>query len=764
MTEDNKPLKWALEYGKAGYRVFPCRVNGREPATRNGLHDASADEAEIRAMFTNPSFNIGLACGQQPNGVNLLVVDIDAHKGGDESFAELCPELTVKAPHHLTPSGGSHLFFDAPEGFRNTRERLGQGIDTRAEGGYVIVPPSMAESRSVDGPRPYTATGATALLTNDPPSVPGWLLSLLSPSEGERQVDPQDLPERGSPRPAGPGVDDESPGDWIRRTGSYPAALERAGWSHVRGEYWARPGKSVRDGHSAVLHESGALVVFTTEVPPELERVGHVTVDGTGFAVSLFEFITAYEFGGDMAEAGRSIRRAMPRPTRGYMLGGDESGADRDARPPTQDVGGLNLPDEFWEARPILAQIRQAAHAKMCGADALLANCLTRTAALIPPSIKLPAIIGSAATVDYIGCVVAKSSEGKSIGQGVASDLIPDPALALDPLDRKILFDQPIGSGEGLVDAFLLPEFKDDENGKSKPTGRRTVQRQAVHVVVDEGKALVGMAQRKGTTILPTMVSAWSGAALGQLNASAETRRVIDPGRVRVSCVLNMQTANAHYLFEEELVALGFTSRVLFAWGADKLMPRPADRPEWPGPLDFPIPATYTNGHLFMTYDDEITDEVLEARYVAVTEGVTDVARGHSNLLRLKTAAILAVWEGRTHVTVDDWSLATEIVTTSSSVLAMLQALEAQQAQKRRHMASEMRGENEYVAESAKERKIVDELSRKIIESIPDDGIGRGALGRKLTSSKTRHRYEAALDRAIASGHVRIDDGRIVRS
>lgn len=40
----------------------------------------------------------------------------------------------------ITPSGGAHLYYRAPEGaeLRNTCGRLGWRIDTRAHGGYVL--------------------------------------------------------------------------------------------------------------------------------------------------------------------------------------------------------------------------------------------------------------------------------------------------------------------------------------------------------------------------------------------------------------------------------------------------------------------------------------------------------------------------------------------------------------------------------------------------------------------------------------------------
>ena len=43
-------------------------------------------------------------------------------------------------PSASTPSGGMHLFYEAPKAYRNRVAIEGTAIDIRAEGGYVILP------------------------------------------------------------------------------------------------------------------------------------------------------------------------------------------------------------------------------------------------------------------------------------------------------------------------------------------------------------------------------------------------------------------------------------------------------------------------------------------------------------------------------------------------------------------------------------------------------------------------------------------------
>jgi len=154
-------LKHALEYAKRyGWKLFACHGikdgactcgkpdctrKGKHPAVKAGVKAATNDPEELKAQFTNPAFNIGLATGD-----GLLVVDIDTDekkgKQGRASWAaligdnELQPTLTSQ-----TGSGGLHVFYRVQEALQSKTSALGKDIDIRAEGGYVILPPSKHE-------------------------------------------------------------------------------------------------------------------------------------------------------------------------------------------------------------------------------------------------------------------------------------------------------------------------------------------------------------------------------------------------------------------------------------------------------------------------------------------------------------------------------------------------------------------------------------------------------------------------------------------
>lgn len=140
------PLQYALRYLAFDWPVFACRVNDKRPIAAGGFHSASTDPAQVRGMWQqHPRANIGI-----PAGRHWWVLDVDPRHGGHETLAtlegqhgELPPTLVAR-----TPSGGTHYYFQADQRARNSANKLGPGLDTRADGGYVLV-----EGSSVNGGR-----------------------------------------------------------------------------------------------------------------------------------------------------------------------------------------------------------------------------------------------------------------------------------------------------------------------------------------------------------------------------------------------------------------------------------------------------------------------------------------------------------------------------------------------------------------------------------------------------------------------------------
>lgn len=161
----NALLEAALKYAVLGWAIFPvhsvlttggctcgnndCSSHGKHPRTTHGLHDATTNEELIRRFWNDwPDANIGIRTGEVSG---LVVLDVDTYQGGDASLEELQrehgalpPTLTVK-----TGGGGWHYYFRSAPGIRasNTTNLHGlPGLDVRAEGGYVVAPPSRHRS------------------------------------------------------------------------------------------------------------------------------------------------------------------------------------------------------------------------------------------------------------------------------------------------------------------------------------------------------------------------------------------------------------------------------------------------------------------------------------------------------------------------------------------------------------------------------------------------------------------------------------------
>ena len=91
----------------------------------------------IEWFSNNSSANIAVITGKISN---LVVVDIDPrHGGSDELFK------TIETVKVITGGGGWHYYFLYEKGLKN-RTGIRPGIDIRAEGGFVIVPPSSHSS------------------------------------------------------------------------------------------------------------------------------------------------------------------------------------------------------------------------------------------------------------------------------------------------------------------------------------------------------------------------------------------------------------------------------------------------------------------------------------------------------------------------------------------------------------------------------------------------------------------------------------------
>ena len=161
-NNENPLLIAALDYASKRWKVFPlyeplpdgkcsclrseCNHVGKHPRTGHGFKDATTDLVTIHNWWTTwPKANLGVATG---SASGIVVVDVDGDNGGFVTWDELKSTLGDIETLTSRTGHGFHLFFVCPEGIdlKSASNAIGNGIDIKAEGGYVVAPPSLHET------------------------------------------------------------------------------------------------------------------------------------------------------------------------------------------------------------------------------------------------------------------------------------------------------------------------------------------------------------------------------------------------------------------------------------------------------------------------------------------------------------------------------------------------------------------------------------------------------------------------------------------
>ena len=206
MSLDSRLLEAALAYAALGWPVIPlhtpvgegrcscglpkCDSIGKHPRTRHGRTDGSRDPQKIREWWERwPDANIGVVTGKESN---LAVIDLDRRGEVDGvAAAETLYGFEIEGPSQQTGGGGLQAFCRRPDretvGSRSGAGSIGPGIELKADGGYVAVPPSL----HVSGHRYMWIESVETEL----PPLPDWAV--------ERAEAPSQAPPDGNTIPSG---------------------------------------------------------------------------------------------------------------------------------------------------------------------------------------------------------------------------------------------------------------------------------------------------------------------------------------------------------------------------------------------------------------------------------------------------------------------------------------------------------------------------------------------------------------------------------
>ena len=423
------------------------------------------------------------------------------------------------------------------------------------------------------------------------------------------------------------------------------------------------------------------------------------------------------------------------------------------------EIRQLNLPDEFWSARPVLQHIRQAAHSRGRSADAVLHTTLARISAMVSPLLRFENCLGEG-SLNLFVTPIGKSGRGKSAAVKIAKTLIRTPVSLTTERFRDSIG---IGSGEGLAELYMGWEYVEDYDRAPKKDGTyykkrvKSKLRDNAFVYVDEGQTLSQQGKRQGNIVLPTIRSAWNAETLGQSNAREETTRHLPAGSYSLGMVIGYQKDTAQELLGD--TAPGTPQRFAMCSATDPTVP--LEPPEHPGYLDVNL-----DGGGKITFCREINDELWQQNHAKVTGAEEDDADldSHEPLMLSKLSALLCLLDGRRAVTLDDWALAKIMYATSRAVMDDLVEYGKEKAQDKAdayadaHATREARG---YLAKKNADSNVA-RIAKWIYSYAADHG-GVVTVGdaKRNAASRDRGLIHDGLDHAVSHRWLSTDGKKI---
>lgn len=729
--EQSAALDAARVLAASGVPIFVAR---RDPKATTGFRlpkgwqHTQADPAVV------DRWRPGMAlCAVMGQGVDA--VDVDPRNGGDESFAALredgqLPRVYATAD---TPSGGRH-YLVASLGAAS-RDGVLPGVDVKAgdeDGhgrGFVFVAPTVKASKTTGEPAPYRWT--------EPPGVDLEMVCLVGGDDSGAALRAlvAETRQDGPTQYDGPTYDELSEGqrrvayDYVDgKVAHWRAALAAAAdWPEGERDAEGR-------GWEALARDAAWAMAALAATPWTGIEVEH--------AALLYENIVPEEIANDERCAGKWSPDLVAK-VRPEQL---DAPPWADFEPVAGDEG------DFWQATPTLAHIRQAAHARMLSAPALLAEVLGRVLAEVPPRVVLPPVIGDPASLNIGVAVVGKSGSGKSALLGASRHVLGLEVVTQDEIERNV------GSGEGLAQSFLVGT----KDGNILVDDPRRI------FTVDEIDSLAAKQSRQGATLGADLRTMLTGGALGQANAERLRNRHVPAGAYRAVLFAGVQPTRSGALLRD--TDAGTPQRFLWVSATDPSIP--ATPPPHPGPLRWSLPTQLPRA---IDYPDAIKEQVRQAR-LRQNRGDGEPVEGHRLLLQLKVATALAVLHSETAISDAWWAVAGQLVADSMRLQQECERVLGEAAtnasrQKGHHAAIEKEAEAEY--HSAEVEKNAKRIAREIHahaqeqnarrKHAPDAGCTRACVTNGLRHAKpkpSKETREEALALAQEQGWVVERDGR----
>lgn len=530
-----------LDTARRAYALGLCVVPPREDGAKRPVgkwkhwQTERPSTAQMKAWYSNNDRSgVGLMPGQVSN--SLTAFEFDSYETY-EAFLEAAREIEFdwlverirQGYEERTPGGGIHWLYYCEDvhGSTELAKRLKREeekrhpndnhqilIETRGEGGYIIIAPSHGSVHPSGGAYELLQ-GSLETIATITPEEQRALFGLAAVFD--------ELPKVEYPEPRSQtGHIGTRPGDEFNERGpSWPELLEEHGWSKVfqRGqiEYWRRPGKD--EGISATINGPGVtpdrLYVFTTS-----------TVFDANKSYTKFQAYAFLEHGGNFIEAARQLG------SDGY---GDQSTTPPITLLPTQErpVAGpstwpksppLSGPVYHGLAGDIVRTIEPETEADPMG---MLLTLLTAFGNIV--GIKPHWKVGARPHRLLLNPVlVGPTSKGrKGTTWGAIRPVLQ--AAAPEWVDRNVV--SGLSSGEGLIWAVRDPIHKQEPiKEKGKITGYQEVMVDAgvddkrLFVIEEEFASTIKVMRRESNILSAVIRQAWDDGNLRTLTKNNPAR------------------------------------------------------------------------------------------------------------------------------------------------------------------------------------------------------------------------------------------------
>jgi hypothetical protein len=714
--------------GAHGYRIHPVRItlvpneNGELKKKFTGLpggwqRGGETEAGDIALVWrTVAATGYLIACG--PSGIT--VIDLDHHPDAAPPVDGRAAWLAAGGPRGglvvATWSGGEHHFF-AGGGAGSDSVGLA-GVDVRGIGGGVVGPGSCVVDAAGTVVGKYSVVAGTPDRAALPPEPP--------------------LPEHVKPRGgAEPGSIWNPPKTVSAAAKQWEGLHQRfvAGLRHHAATGWGA------EGHGFVLRATRELAGLAPEHARAAFEQWFAEAGVSPDARDLAKLESALSFPPDVIVPDYVVTASPD------VVAGQTGDAGRVVSP-----AAGNLPEEFWASRPVLWHIRAAAHSRACSADAVLGVLLARIASCVPGGLRVDTGVRVPTPLSTYAILLGDSGTGKSSAASVAMSIMPQGIYLTES--------HPLGSGEGLCDAYMSA-VKASEVPGADPDAKGVAYVQTEYNAffhADEGARVLALGSRSGSTLLPLLRDAWSGGEFGQRNTAAggKNRKV---SGATLGAWIGLQQPHAAELLTGANALDGTVQR--FLWFASSDPSIPDDAGPWPGPIPMAPHALNTTALTAIGVDPAITAE-LRQRQVARARGalVPMAGREQDDALRVRLGALFALLDGRTAITQDDWALALVVLETSAAHVAGVRAVQvaAEREREAGRINSRLRQRAAERDDDARNYETeVERIVSKIVARVAGqtEGVRRGRL-RESVARNRRDEFETALVLAEDRGLVRV--------